>query len=81
MMKMVTKMVERKVEAVEKKTTVAGTFDCVRTSQVIISEMMGRTTKMKSINWLSLNVGPVRTETYNEDGTLHSVHELTQIIR
>jgi hypothetical protein len=80
-MKMVTKITERKVEKMESKTTTAGTFDCVRTSQMMSTEMMGRTTKMKSISWISLNVGMVRTETYNEDGTLNNVHVLTQIIK
>jgi hypothetical protein len=81
LMKTVTKIMERKVEKFESITTPAGSFDCVRTSQVMLTEMMGRTTKMKSIGWISLNVGAVRTETYNEDGSLQGVHLLTQIIR
>ena len=80
-MKMVTNITDRNVEKFENLTTPAGSFDCVKMNQVMSTEMMGRTTKMKSIQWLSLNVGAVRTETYNEDGTLQSVHLLTQIIK
>lgn len=80
-MKMVTRIAERKIEKFENITTNAGTFECVRTSQVMATEMMGMTTKVKSVSWLSLNVGSVRTESYNEDGTLQGVHVLTQIIR
>jgi len=81
MMQMVIDIVERKVEKFEPITTPAGEFACAKTSQVMKSTMMGRTSTYKSISWISKNIGPVRTETYNEQGVLQNVHVLAQVIR
>lgn len=81
MMKMVMNIVERKVEKMESLTTPAGTFDTAKVSAVMKNTMMGRTSSYKSISWIAMGIGPVRTETYNEQGELQNVHVLTNIIR
>ena len=81
MMKMVMDIVERKVEKFETITTPAGDFACVKMSQVMKNTMMGRTSQSKSISWISKNIGPVRTESYDEQGALQSVHVLAEVIR
>ncbi len=81
MMTMVFNVVERKVEKFESVTTPAGTFQCVKLSQVTKSEMMGMKTSTKSIDWFSMGIGSVRSETFDKDGALMSYRILTQVIR
>lgn len=61
-------IVNRKVEAYEKVTTPAGTFDCYRFSQDIETKGVFKT-KIHSLDWMSLNVGMVKQETYDEKNT------------
>ncbi|MBI3134886.1 MAG: hypothetical protein HYZ14_09465 [Bacteroidetes bacterium] len=79
-MTMVMQVVERKVEAFESVTTPAGTFECVKLSQVTKTEMMGMKTSTKSTDWFTMGVGSVRHEMYDKDGALASYRILTQII-
>lgn len=77
-MKMTVEVTNRKVEAKEKITTAAGTFDCLVLTQNISTKMMVRM-KNKSKEWYAENVGMVRTETYNKRGKLMGYSELTKI--
>jgi hypothetical protein len=81
MMTMIFNVVERKVEKFESITTPAGTFQCVKLSQVTKSEVMGMKTSTKSIDWFSMGVGSVRHESFDKNGALESYRILTQIIR
>ncbi len=72
---------DRKVVAKESITTPAGTFDCFKiTSNTAVStKMMGmtRTMETSSIEWISEEVGMVRTESYDKKDKLSSYTELT----
>lgn len=70
-------VVNRKVEGKEKITTSAGTFDCIKISQDIISKM-GFTIRMNSVEWYAEGIGAVKTETYKKDKLIGST-ELTKI--
>ena len=71
----------RKVEALEKITTPAGTFDAVKISYDL--EMrMGLLFKYKGKQWFVKNNGIVRTELWNKKGSkMMSYDELTKITR
>lgn len=81
MMKMVTKVINRKVDKSESITTPAGTFNCVKLSQTTQTEMMGRVTNAKSVDWISLGIGLVRSEHFDESGTLLGYSLLTSIVK
>jgi hypothetical protein len=68
-MTMSTTISNRKVEAIEKITVQAGTFECYKISQTIESKTIF-SMKMKSISWYAKEVGAVRTETYNDKDKL-----------
>lgn len=60
-------IINRIVEGFESMTTPAGTFECVKMSQETeIKSMFSM--KMKSVTWYSLNVGMVRSETFDSKG-------------
>jgi len=80
-MKLTAKMTERKVEVSENITTPAGTFNCFKLSQVMTTEMMGRATRTKSVDWFSMGIGSVRSEHFDESGALVSYSVLTNIVR
>lgn len=67
-MTMTTTITDRKVEALEKQTTPAGTFDCVRVAQTtkLDNKAMGIPIRFefRSISWYSPSVGAVRTDSY-----------------
>jgi len=71
-------VINRKVEAVESITTPAGTFDCVKISQDVVTKMM-MTVKAHSVDWYAKGVGVVRTESYNKKGKLTGYTELTRL--
>jgi predicted transcriptional regulator len=63
------KITNRKVEAVEKITTTAGTFECYKISYDL--EMMNFVKiTTKAIEWYAPNTGAVRSETYDSKGNL-----------
>jgi hypothetical protein len=68
----------RKVEAKEKVTTPAGTFDCLKISYDITTVMV-ITIKIKAVEWISENVGIVKSESYNKNGTLMGFTVLTEL--
>lgn len=73
----------RKCEAVESKTTSAGTWECFKISYTVetaMTNMMGMNFPVKprtTTEWFSFKVGSVRTESYKE-GELESYSELTK---
>ena len=78
MMNMTTKVYNRKVEAIEKVTTEAGTFDCFKiTYDVYVDGMIDFNTK--GTEWIANDVGAVRTETYDKKGKLTGYTELIKI--
>lgn len=80
-MTMVMDVVDRKVEKFETITTPAGSYQCVKLSQTnkMDSGMMKMTTK--TVDWFSLGVGSVRSESYDDKGALQSYTVLNQVIR
>ena len=55
----------RKVEALEKRTTPAGTFDCVKISYEVETKMLFKI-NANAVEWYAKGVGLVRSETYNK---------------
>ncbi len=78
LMNMTTTIKNRKVEAIEKITTTAGTFECYKISYDIDTKMMFSITG-KGIDWISKNVGVVRSESYDAKGKLLSYNVLTSL--
>ena len=78
MMNMVTTVHNRKVEAVEKITTEAGTFECFKVSYDVLTDAM-IDLRSKGIEWIAKDVGAVRTETFNKSGKLTGYSELIKI--
>jgi hypothetical protein len=74
----------RKVEAEESVTVPAGTFKCMRVVVEVESamDMMGMKRPMgktKSIDWFSWGNGPVKSESYGQDGKLIRYSVLNKI--
>ncbi len=79
-MNMSINMLNRKVDAKESITTVAGTFDCFAISYN--TEMkMGMKINYKIKEWIAKGVGVVKSETYNKKGKLMGYSELTSITK
>jgi len=69
----------RKVDAIEKVTTPAGTFECVKISYDSEIEMGFMTIKTSAADWYSKGTGIVKSEAYNKKGKLTSYSILTKI--
>lgn len=72
-MKLVTISLEiknRKVEAIETMETPAGSFECIKSSYDIHSEMGFVKMNMSSVEWYSPEYGPIRSESYDKKGKL-----------
>jgi hypothetical protein len=78
LMNMTTTIKNRKVEAIEKITTAAGTFECYKISYDIESKMMFTITG-KGIDWISENIGVVRSESYDSKGKLLTYNVLSSL--
>jgi len=78
-MGMTVEVTERKIEAVESITTPAGTFECIKISQTTSSKVMGIKIIGKSIEWYSIGVGIVRSESYKKNGKMMGYSELTAL--
>jgi len=78
MMNMTTTIDNRKVEGKEKITTPAGTFDCFKISYDITSKMMVSVT-MKAVEWISMDAGVVKSESYKSNGKLMGYSLLTNL--
>jgi len=77
-MNMTIDITDRKVEARENKTTLAGTFDCIKISQTNTTKMVAKI-EMTSKDWFAEGVGMVRNESYNKKGKLTGYSELTKL--
>lgn len=74
----------RKVEGTEKVTTPAGSWDCLKISEIRsnTTEVMGRKVPGKDIKtttWYSPGAGIVKTEIYDDNGKMQSLSELISI--
>jgi len=69
MMNMTIKIYNRKVEALEKLTTPAGTFDCMKITYDVETKMMFKI-QSKGVEWIAKEVGVVRSENYDSKGKL-----------
>jgi hypothetical protein len=56
----------------------AGTFKSHKISQDVATTIVA-TTQSHVVSWGALNVGIVKTETYDDNGVLHSSMELIEI--
>ena len=70
---------DRKVEAEEKVTTPAGTFDCYKVSFTTDSKGGIGSGTIKTIVWYSKDTGMVKTENYSDKGKLMSRQVLSKI--
>ncbi len=70
-------MRNRKVEAEEKVTTPAGTFQCAKISYDLEYRLMGKRTSHCEY-WFSKDAGMVKTISYDKKGELESKMELTK---
>ncbi|MEM9934071.1 MAG: hypothetical protein AAF824_10680 [Bacteroidota bacterium] len=69
---------QRKVEKQENLTTPAGTFTCYKMTFLTTTDgAMGISMQFKTAAWYNDKVGMVRTEEYDQSGTLNSYTELT----
>jgi len=76
LMKMSVKMYNRKVEALESVTTPAGTFECYKLSyDMDVKSIMKMT--VKATQWVSRNVGAVKSESYDKNGKMVGYSLLT----
>lgn len=76
MITMTINITNRTVEAIEDITTPAGTFECYKLTYDIHTKMMFKI-EAHAVEWLSEDVGQVRTESYNKKGKLQSYSVLT----
>lgn len=72
------KITGRKVEAIEKVTVPAGTFEAYKMSYTSEVKTMGMTKKYKTVSWIAKGVGMVKSENYDDKGTLNSYSQLTE---
>ncbi|WP_430816024.1 TapB family protein [Carboxylicivirga sp. RSCT41] len=75
-MNMTVSIENRKVLAEEKVTTEAGTFDCIKISQDIVTKAFVNMT-INSVEWYAEGVGVVRSETHRK-GKMVGYSELTK---
>ncbi len=69
----------RKIEAVEKVTTPAGTFECLKISQKLISDVEFVSVSTNNVIWYAENIGTVRSETYKDNGKLIGYQVLEEV--
>ena len=69
----------RKVEANEKITTPAGTFDCLKITYDMVSKIGFVKVQSSAIEWYSPGTGTIRTESYNKRGKLTGYTVLEEI--
>ena len=69
----------RKVEAEEKITTPAGTFDCLKITYDMVSKIGFVKVQGSSVEWYSPGTGTIRSESYNKRGKLTGYSVLEEI--
>ncbi len=72
------KILDRKVDAFEKLTTNAGTFDCMKITSHTEMHMM-ITIKTTTVEWYAKDIGVVKSEVYSKKGKLMSSTVLESI--
>ncbi len=77
-MDMTVTIMNRKVEAREKMTTDAGTFDCYKMSYDVDSKTRLIHMTTKTVEWMAGDVGVVKSENYDKKGKLASYSVLTR---
>ncbi len=60
------KVINRMVESYETITTPAGSFECIKIKEDVLTESIIRYT-VKTISWYAQGIGVVRSETYQKD--------------
>ena len=75
----ITNITNRTAEAYEDITTEAGTFKTIKVTEDIDGKFGFVKMKMSSISWVKMNIGNIRTESYDKKGNLSSVSELISI--
>lgn len=69
----------RKVEGIEKITTPAGTFSCYKISYDTTAKTKILNVQSSAVEWISENVGLVKSESFNKKGKLNSYSLLTDL--
>lgn len=78
LMNMRMEVINRKVEAKETVETPAGTFECYKiTQETVVKTIMKKT--FQSAEWYAMDVGLVRSESYDKKGRLDSYMVLTKL--
>ena len=77
-MNMSVRISNRKVEAQEDITTPAGTFKCFKITYDVDSKVIFKT-QGKGVEWISQQVGTVRTESHDSKGKMLSYSLLSEI--
>lgn len=80
MFTMTIEIIDRKIEAREELNTPAGTFDCVKLAQKIVTKTV-MTIEGSSKEWYAEEVGMVRNESYDKKGKMMGYSELTKLER
>ncbi len=80
-MEMRVELSNRKVEAIETIETEAGSFECYKINQDIITKVGFMKMNTSSTEWLSKEVGVVKSESYNKNGKLMASTELTKLVQ
>lgn len=70
---------ERVIESIETVTTPAGSFECIKITQTVMSDMGIVKMTLKSTEWLAKNIGLVKSETYSKAGKLMGTMELQSV--
>jgi len=74
-----TDITNRKAETYETVTTLAGTFKTIKITEDVTSKIGFMTIKMHSINWVKMNIGNIKSESYDKNNKLISTTELISI--
>lgn len=80
-MNMTVNITERKVEKAESITTDAGTFNCVLLTYKTTMKMGFSTITSSSKDWLSAEVGMIKSESYDKNGNLTGSTVLTSFTK
>lgn len=78
LMNMTVNILNRKVAAIEKITTPAGTFDCYKITYDVETKMMFKI-QTKGIDWVAKEVGVVRSEAYDSNGKMTGYSVLSSL--
>ena len=72
-------LTEQACTAIEDITVTAGAFTCYKVTQTSAATIMRKTVVTKTLTWYVPDIGPVKTENYNDKGKLTSIIELYSI--